>query len=69
MLQLGRVILECLVAGLGHDRMVLETFVREPVVNLKLLHYPPHKSVDERQFGAGAHTDFGMLSICRECLT
>ena len=52
-----------LAIGLGHDPSVLETFTKEPVMNLKLLHYPPHTSKDERQFGAGAHTDFGTLTI------
>ncbi|KAK1088853.1 hypothetical protein LTR48_001142 [Friedmanniomyces endolithicus] len=40
-----------------------EDFTKEPVVNLKLLHYPKHISQDKRQFGAGAHTDFGAITI------
>lgn len=52
-----------LVIGLGHDPGVLKKFTNEPVMNLKLLHYPPHTSNDARQFGAGAHTDFGTLTI------
>lgn len=41
----------------------LESFTREPACNLKLLHYPPHLSKDVRQAGAGAHNDFGTLTI------
>ncbi|KAK4548638.1 hypothetical protein LTR36_009549 [Oleoguttula mirabilis] len=63
MLRLGKALLEMLVIGLGHDISVLETLTKEPVVNLKLLHYPPHLSKDERQFGAGAHTDFGSITM------
>lgn len=63
MLRLSNSLLEMLVIGLGHDPAVLESFTKEPVVNLKLLHYPTHTSKDERQFGAGQHTDFGTLTI------
>lgn len=63
MLRLGKALLEMLVIGLGHDIDVLDTFTKEPVVNLKLLHYPPHLSQDQRQFGAGAHTDFGSITM------
>lgn len=60
---LGKSLLEMLAIGLGHDVSVLDTFTKEPVMNLKLLHYPPHLSKDVRQFGAGEHTDFGAITI------
>ncbi len=63
MLRLGNSLVEILALGLGHDISVLKDFTKEPVVNLKLLHYPKHISTDERQFGAGAHTDFGAITI------
>lgn len=63
MISLCSSLLEILVIGLGHSPDVLESFTREPVCNLKLLHYPPHTSTDKRQFGAGAHTDFGGITI------
>lgn len=62
-LHLGKSLLEMLVIGLGHDISVLEAFTKEPVVNMKMLHYPPHLSKDARQFGAGAHTDFGSITM------
>ena len=62
MLRLSTALLEMLVIGLGHDVSVLSNINTEPVMNLKLLHYPPHISKDNRQFGAGAHTDFGTLT-------
>ena len=52
-----------LVIALGHDAGVLERFTKEPVMNLKLLHYPPHTSKDAKQFGAGARTDFGAVTF------
>lgn len=63
MLRLSTRLLEMIVIALGHPPSVLSTFTREPVMNLKLLHYPPHTSTDPLQFGAGAHTDFGALTI------
>ncbi|KPI43057.1 putative iron/ascorbate oxido [Cyphellophora attinorum] len=63
LVQLCDTMMEILTLGLGHDISVLQNFTREPAANLKLLHYPPHLSKDERQFGAGAHTDFGALTI------
>ena len=52
-----------LVLGLGHKVEVLDSFTRDPVQNLKLLHYPRHTSQDPKQFGAGEHTDFGALTM------
>ena len=63
MLRLSTSLLEMLAIGLGQDPAVLTAFANDPVMNLKLLHYPPHNSTDDRQFGAGAHTDFGTLTI------
>ena len=62
MLRLSHSLLEMLVIALGHEPKVLEKLTKEPVMNLKLLHYPPHTSKDTRQFGAGAHTDFGTMT-------
>ena len=61
--QLCNSLIEILVRGLGHPLHVLDAFTREPVCNLKLLHYPPHTSKNARQFGAGAHTDFGGITV------
>ncbi|HEY9224561.1 MAG TPA: 2-oxoglutarate and iron-dependent oxygenase domain-containing protein [Variovorax sp.] len=37
---------------------------RDPMVTLRMVRYPPHpEGADERTFGAGAHTDWGAVTI------
>lgn len=63
MLELASKLLKIIVLGLAVPTENLCSFIREPACNLKLLHYPPHLSNDTRQTGAGAHTDFGTLTV------
>jgi len=45
---------------------VMQEFMKDPVANIKLLHYPPNvKTKDDgiESIGAGAHTDFGCTTI------
>lgn len=37
---------------------------QEPMVTLRMVRYPPHPAhADERTFGAGAHTDWGAITV------
>jgi isopenicillin N synthase-like dioxygenase len=59
-LALGTKIMEILAKGLPYGNDVFVPFMsNDPVCSIRLLHYPPQKSTDARQLGAGAHTDFG----------
>ncbi|KAI2468186.1 Clavaminate synthase-like protein [Annulohypoxylon bovei var. microspora] len=57
-------VMEILARGLPYGDDVFGPFVSEdPVCSIRLLHYPPQDSTDERQLGAGAHTDFGAITL------
>ncbi|KAI8962667.1 Clavaminate synthase-like protein [Daldinia sp. FL1419] len=57
-------VMEILAKGLPYGDDVFIPFVsNDPVCALRLLHYPPQNSKDERQLGAGAHTDFGAITL------
>jgi isopenicillin N synthase-like dioxygenase len=64
MFQLSLAVLEILARGLPYGDDVFEEFTaNDAVASIRLLHYPPDGSSDERQFGAGAHTDFGAITL------
>lgn len=63
-LAVSRTVLEILAKGLPYGDDVFDEFVsNDPLCNLRLLHYPPQTSQDARQLGAGAHTDFGAVTL------
>jgi len=46
------------------DTRVLSEFCHEPIAAVRLLHYPPHPETDDTSLvGAGAHTDFGAITL------
>ncbi|KAH7074977.1 2OG-Fe(II) oxygenase [Paraphoma chrysanthemicola] len=60
---LGKTIWTILIEGLGQPASIVDAFAKRPVVPMKMIRYPPHSSVDDGQFGIGAHTDFGGVTI------
>lgn len=60
---LGRTIWEILLQGLGHSTAAMEQFAKKPVVPLKMNYYPRPSGTLPGQFGAGAHTDFGGVTV------
>jgi len=49
---------------LGLTPDYFQGFVDRPMATLRLLHYPPHPDpFDGTRYGAGAHTDYGNLTI------
>lgn len=57
-------VLDILAAGLAHGPDIFADFVaNDPVAALRLLHYPPQTTDAPDQLGAGAHTDFGAITL------
>ncbi|MCT2398799.1 isopenicillin N synthase family dioxygenase [Novosphingobium mangrovi (ex Huang et al. 2023)] len=43
-------------------------YVDRPMATLRMLHYPPHPGrFDGTRYGAGAHTDYGNLTLLSQC--
>ena len=61
---LGRQIMHAFALALDLDECHFDRDLTDPMTTLGPLHYPPQQgSITEHQIGAGAHTDFGCLTI------
>ncbi|ORY18404.1 2OG-Fe(II) oxygenase [Clohesyomyces aquaticus] len=60
---LGKIIWTILIEGLGQPAALVDEFAKRPVVPMKMIRYPPHSTTRPGQFGIGAHTDFGGVTI------
>jgi len=60
---LGELIWEILLQGLGHPTSLMEAFAKKPMVVMKMIRYPPLAKTLPGQFGVGAHTDFGGVTV------
>ncbi|KIV99107.1 uncharacterized protein PV09_09204 [Verruconis gallopava] len=63
--ELSLKILQILAEGLPYcDAHTFDKFATNPIANIRLLHYPPQPNLDDKdQLGAGAHTDFGAITL------
>lgn len=61
--QLGKNIWSILLQGLGQPPALVDNFAKRPIVPMKMIRYPPQNTILSGQFGIGAHTDFGGVTI------
>jgi len=62
MLALARKVLAAMAASLGVDRTYFDQLCHHPIGGPRALHYPPSRA-SEQDIGAGAHYDFGVLTL------
>jgi len=61
---LGKQIMHAFALSLDIDECYFDRMLTDPMTTLGPLHYPPQQGrISEKQLGAGAHTDFGCLTI------
>lgn len=64
MIELGKTILRALATALNIDPYTFDKTLSEPLSVLRFIHYPQiEKKRDVEQVGAGAHTDYGCITI------
>jgi isopenicillin N synthase-like dioxygenase len=64
MLELARLLCRGLALSLEVEEHYFDRLVDNPMAILRLLHYPPHPAqTGTHQFGCGAHTDWGAITI------
>ncbi|MDE1907252.1 MAG: isopenicillin N synthase family oxygenase [Rhodospirillales bacterium] len=67
MVELGKTILGAFAVSLGLKRDYFEPWFGIPMTTLGPLHYPPQTGrITEAQLGAGAHTDYGCLTLLHQ---
>jgi len=63
--ELSMTVMHILAEGLPYgSRDIFNDFCIDPLAVVRLLHYPPQPNLDDKQqLGAGAHTDFGAVTL------
>ncbi|MDB5807203.1 MAG: penicillin synthase [Betaproteobacteria bacterium] len=64
MMDLSRKLLSIIALSLDIDENFFHPLTETPIATLRMLHYPPQKAdAAANQLGAGAHTDWGLVTL------
>jgi isopenicillin N synthase-like dioxygenase len=64
MTRVGQAVLAGAAMGLGLDHgWFADHLTVDPLVLLRIFHYPPAPAIDDKRWGVGEHTDYGLLTI------
>ena len=63
MIDLGKVLLNAMSHAIGLPQNYFEECLKESLCALRLIHYPPSQNTQAGHFQAGAHTDYGCVTI------
>lgn len=61
--ELGKRLLGPLAICLGMPADALRKTYSKPIAFMRLFHYPPNSNIEEKEFGAAEHKDYGFLTI------
>ncbi len=62
--ELAKTLLRSMTIALGIERDFFDTRFEEPISVFRMIHYPPrHTATSADQQGAGAHTDYGCITL------
>ena len=61
---LGKALLRGMATGLGLEETWFETEItQDPTLLFRIFHYPPHKEIEDFEWGVGEHTDYGLITL------
>jgi isopenicillin N synthase-like dioxygenase len=62
-LALGKRLLRVFAISLGLEEGFFLQYMKKPMVQSRLFHYPPQPVPDEKQLGVAPHSDYGMITL------
>ncbi len=62
-IEVGKRLLRIFAVAVGQPQEFFLQYMKKPMVQSRLFHYPPQDDPTNLELGAAAHTDYGMLTI------
>ncbi|MBP7566379.1 MAG: isopenicillin N synthase family oxygenase [Burkholderiaceae bacterium] len=62
-IELGTRLLRIMALAMGEKEEFFLHYLKKPMIQSRLFHYPPQEEFSPLELGAAAHTDYGMLTL------